>query len=202
MIVGLTGGIATGKSTVAAYLRELGATVVDADQVSRDVVLPGSEGLAAIVQAFGDSILAEDGALDRASLRALVMNNANQRSRLEQITHPLIRVEIARRVQQAILGGAPAVFVEAALLVETGSAALYSDLWVVTCDPEIQRTRLMSRDECDSSTALAWMAAQMPLEEKARHATQIIENSGDTVALRSAVKAAYGALKAQQRDPD
>ena len=202
VIVGLTGGIATGKSTVAAILRELGAVVIDADLVSRDVVRPGSEGLVAIVAAFGDSVLTSDGELDRPKLREIVVADPDRRRQLERITHPLIRAEIANRVKDAVLGGASSVFVEAALLVETGGAALYPHLWVVTCAPEVQRHRLMARESCDEETALAWISTQMPLEEKVRHATQVVVNDGDVDQLRRRVSRAFDVLMAQQPDQD
>ena len=197
MIVGLTGGIATGKSTVADILRNIGATVIDADQVSRDVVQPGSAGLASLVEAFGTSILTTEGHLDRSKLREIVMSNTVLRRRLEAITHPLIRAEIATRVQTAVVEGAPSVFVEAALLVETGSAQMYPHLWVVTCAPETQLSRLMAREQCDEATAHSWIAAQMPLSEKVKHATQVVTNEGDQDALRLQVSAAYSVLMAQ-----
>ena len=202
MIVGLTGGIATGKSTAASILQSLGAVVIDADMVSRDVVEPGSEGLAAIVDAFGPDVLTDAGALDRATLRSIVMANAERRRRLESITHPLIRAEIATRVQSAVLEGAPSVFVEAALLVETGSASLYPHLWVVTCSPSTQLDRLMSREGCDESTARSWIATQMPLSDKVKHATQVLVNDGGIEDLRDEVSRAYGALMVQQQDRD
>ena len=198
MIVGLTGGIATGKSTVATILRELGAVVIDADLVARDVVEPGSEGLAAIVSAFGDAVLTSNGDLDRPTLREIVVADPDRRRQLEQITHPLIRAEIANRVKDAILNGASSVFVEAALLVETGSAAIYPHLWVVTCAPEVQRRRLMARESCNEETALAWISTQMALEEKVKHATQVVVNNGDVDELRLQVSRAFDVLMAQQ----
>ncbi len=200
MIVGLTGGIATGKSTVGSILTELGASVIDADQVSRDVVSIGSDALAEIERAFGQAVIQEDGSLDRERLGAIVVNDPTARKRLEAITHPRIRAEIAQRVQAAILGGAPAAFVEAALLVETGSATLYPELWVVVCEPEKQIARLMSRKGCDRATALAWVDAQMPLAEKASHASEVIANDGSLDALQQVVERAYTELMAQQRD--
>ena len=202
MIVGLTGGIATGKSTVAAFLRELGAVVIDADQVSRHVVRPGSPGLAAIVGAFGPEVVSENGELDRARLREIVVGDAARRRKLEDITHPLIREDIARQVQAAVSEGAPSVFVEAALLVETGSASLYPHLWVVTCSPETQKVRLMERESCEAATAHAWIETQMPLSEKSKHATQVILNDGSAEELRDTVVASYSALMAQRQDQD
>ncbi len=194
MIVGLTGGIATGKSTVAAILVDLGATVVDADLVSRDVVSPGSTGLQRIHGRFGPPVLNEDGSLNRDALGTHVMANPKERAALEAITHPLILAEISTRVQAAKNGGSPAVFVEAALLVETGSAAHYSHLWVVVCGPGIQVERLMARKGCDRANAERWIQSQMPMDEKAKHASQIIDNCGDMASLRQQVSLAYHKL--------
>ena len=202
MIVGLTGGIATGKSTVASMLVDLGATVVDADLVSRDVVSPDSNGLKRIQARFGSSVLYADGSLNREALGRLVMASPKERAALEAITHPLIMAEVAQRVQSAAQGGAPAVFVEAALLVETGSAANYPHLWVVTCEANLQVDRLMSRKGCDQATATRWIGSQMPLGEKARHASQVIENSGDLADLRTQVQRAYRVLMEQRPDRD
>jgi dephospho-CoA kinase len=202
MIVGLTGGIATGKSTVASILVQLGATVVDADLVSRDVVSPGSAGLHRIHARFGATMLNEDGSLDRDALGRHVMADPKERAALEAITHPLILEEIATRVQAATIGGAPAVFVEAALLVETGSAAHYPHLWVVICGPGIQAERLMARKGCDRAMAEQWIQSQMPMEEKARHASQIIDNGADLVSLREQVSLAYRKLREPPPDRD
>ena len=202
MIAGLTGGIATGKSTVAHRLRALGATVIDADQVSRDVVSMGSEALRAIQVVFGETILNPDGSLNREALGNIVRADRSARKQLESITHPHIRAEIAKRAQDAILSGAPIVFVEAALLVETGSASLYPELWVVCCGHETQVARLMSRNGCDRKTAEEWIATQMPIEQKAKHASVVIDNNADVDSLIHQTDAAYSRLMEQQRGLD
>ena len=198
MIVGLTGGIATGKSTVGQILEELGATVIDADQVARAIVEPGTECLDEIVRIFGDAILKNNGSLDRDALGAVVINDRDARLQLERITHPRIRAEIAREVQRAVLAGAPSVFVEAALLVETGSARIYEHLGVVVCSEEAQIERLKKRKGCNDSTARSWVAAQMPLAEKAKHATQIIQNNADIETLKVETEQAYRELMVQR----
>ena len=202
MIAGLTGGIATGKSTVAERLRTLGATVIDADQVSRDVVLSGSEALQAIEAVFGDAILNRDGTLNRAALGDIVRADHSARKKLEAITHPHIRAEILRRTQEAIDAGAPAVFVEAALLVETGSASLYPSLWVVRCAHETQVSRLMARNGFDRNTAEEWIATQMPVDQKAQHASVVIDNDSDLDSLIRQTDAAYTQFMEQLRGPD
>ncbi len=202
MIVGLTGGIASGKSTVASILRELGASVIDADIVARDVVAPGSEALAEIEAAFGSNATLPDGSLNREAVGAMVMSDPTLRARLESITHPRIRASIATQVEDAVANGAESVFVEAALLVETGSYSIYPDLWVVSCDDERQVERLMARKGCDSPTARQWIAAQMPLTQKVEKATTVIDNNGTIDELRGAVAVAYAALMARQPDRD
>jgi len=199
-LVGLTGGIATGKSTVAGLLRSYGAAVIDADVVAREVVEPGTSGLQQVVECFGPSILTPDGHLDRPEMGRLVMANDALRKALEEILHPLIRSEIAHRIRQKVDAGAPAVFVEAALLVETGSARLYPHLWVVSCSPEIQRQRLMERADCDQATADAWISSQLPLAQKEAAATRVIMNNGGLTELRRDVELAYHELKGQPPD--
>ncbi len=184
-LVGLTGGIATGKSTVAAMLRDLGHVVIDADQVARDLVQPGAPLLQELVEAFGDSVLMPDGKLDRGELRARIASDAAARARLNSLMHPAIRSEIQRRV--ALHSDAPLVFVEAALLVETGGYREYDALVVVTCESDVQFQRLMSRDGGDDSTARGMVSAQMPLPDKEALADHVIRNDGDLPALADAV---------------
>ena len=202
MIAGLTGGIATGKSTVAARLRTLGATVVDADEVSREVVAPGTVALQSIREAFGEGILHADGRLNREALGNIVRVDSAARKQLESITHHHIRAEIAKRVQDAVIAGAPSVFVEAALLVETGSAAAYPELWVVRCSLENQIRRLMERNGCDRRTAEEWIATQMPVEQKAKHASVVLDNDTDLETLWRTTDAAYAHFMAQLPDQD
>lgn len=194
--IGLTGGIACGKSTVAALLRERGVAVVDADQVSRDVVAPGSDGLAAVVARFGDGVLLPDGALDRAQLRAIVSADPEARRALEAITHPRIREGVMGWLMAQAQGGAPVAVVEAALLVETGGYKLYNALLVVACQPETQLSRLMARDGMDEAAARQWLAAQLPVAEKVAVADAVIWNDGAVGDLPAAVDAAWAELVA------
>ncbi len=187
LAIGLTGGIATGKSTAAAALRALGVLVVDADQVARQVVAVGSEGLAAVVARFGERVLLPDGALDRKGLGRLVVADAAARKELEGITHPRIRAAIAAQRDAAATAGEPVLVVEAALLVETGSWQHYDELWVVSCRPELQLARLMAREGLAEEQARAWLATQLPLADKEAVATRVIRNDADVAALRSAV---------------
>jgi dephospho-CoA kinase len=201
-LIGLTGGVASGKSSAARFLRQEGAHVIDADVVAREVVQPGTDGLSQIVARFGETILDKDRCLDRTALGAIVIDNLHARKDLEAILHPQIQAGIARHVQKRYAAGDQAVFVEAALLVETGSAALYDALWVVRCDSTTQLARLMARKSCTKATAQAWIDAQLPTEEKVRHATLVIDNDGDLDALAAVVRQAWRTLNVAQPDRD
>ena len=193
--VGLTGGIACGKSTVAQVLREdLHVTVIDADQVARDITALGSVGLAWITEAFGSDVLTSDGVLDRKKLGSLVMQRPERRKQLEAITHPLIREEISSRLNALAAAGAAVAVVEAALMVETGSAQLYDHLIVVSASRAAQLARLKSRNGFDGEEAERWVDSQMPMAEKEAAATVVIHNEGSLLALRTATLAAWGQL--------
>lgn len=193
--VGLTGGIACGKSTVAQVLREdLHVTVIDADQVARDITALGSVGLAWITEAFGSDVLTSDGVLDRKKLGSLVMQRPERRKQLEAITHPLIREEISSRLNALEAAGAAVAVVEAALMVETGSAQLYDHLIVVSASRAAQLARLKSRNGFDGEEAERWVDSQMPMAEKEAAATVVIHNEGSLLALRTATLAAWGQL--------
>jgi len=194
MIVGLTGGIACGKSTVANILKGMGATVIDADVVARQVVEPGTDGLHAIQQQFGNRVLTANGELDRDEMRAIILDEPSAKAALEAITHPRIRRSILDAVKTAFDSGATIAFVEAALLVETGSYALYPHLWVVCCDEPVQVKRLVSRNQCSVEEALKWINAQMATAQKASYATQVIHNNGSLGELKRQVEAAFHQL--------
>ncbi len=197
--VGLTGGIATGKSTVARILRERGVPVIDADAVAREVVRPGTPGLARVVDRFGPGVLGPDGALDRQRLGALVRSDPAARRDLEAITHPLIRARLEAWLAGQREAGAPAAVVEAALLVETGSWRDYDALLVVVARPETQVARLVRDRGMSEATARAWLAAQVPAADKARHATAVIHNDGPPEALPAEVDRAWRAVLAAAR---
>lgn len=185
--IGLTGGIASGKSTVAARFRALGVPIVDADQLAREVVEPGSDGLHEIVHAFGPDVLDETGALDRKKLGALVFDDPDARKTLERITHPRIGALSMQRMAQLATSGAPYGLYEAALLVENGIHRTLNGLVVVACQPETQLARVMARDGLDEDSARARLAAQKPLADKLAAATWVIWNDGDREALEVAV---------------
>lgn len=194
MLIGLTGGIACGKSTVSRMLAARGAVVVDADQVARDVVRPGSAGLAQVVDAFGDGVLDADGALDRQALGARVFGDDAARRRLEGILHPLIATESMTQLAAAGASGAPLVVYDAALIVEAGRADLFRPLVVVTAPVEAQRARIMARDGLDAAAAQARLDAQMPVAEKAALADHVVENGGALAHTEAQVAALWETL--------
>jgi dephospho-CoA kinase len=197
-VVGLTGGVACGKSTVGRLLTtEHGVPVVDADQMAREVVRPGTRGLEAIRERFGDAVLTPSGELDRSALRARIVRDADARRDLEAITHPLIRQAIGEQLIHLAGAGHDLAFVEAALLVETGGYRLYDGLWVVSCSPDLQRDRLMQRDGASEADARALIAAQAPMAQKEAVATRILRNDGDTESLRARVTEAVRAERAE-----
>lgn len=185
---GLTGGIGSGKSTVARLLRERhGVPVVDADDVARAVVAPGSEGLAAVVAAFGPTVLAPDGSLDRAAMRARIVQDPDARRTLEGITHPRIAAEVVARLGALREQGCPLAAVEAALMVETGSWRAYDALVVVSARPQTQVRRVMARDGSSEQGAQRLVALQLPLADKVALADFVVSNDGDLDELERAV---------------
>ncbi|HKZ07781.1 MAG TPA: dephospho-CoA kinase [Methylomirabilota bacterium] len=197
LLAGLTGGIATGKSTVSAMFTHLGARVTDADQLARDVVAPGQPAHAAVVAAFGSEVLQPDGYLDRKRLGAIVFADAEKRKRLESITHPAIRTRwerILRVYEEEEFAGI--VFWDAALLYETGGARLMEKMVVVTADPATQLARLMARDGSTEAEARARIASQMPVAEKAKLADYVVDNSGTRAETERQVREVYRALLA------
>ena len=189
--VGLTGGIATGKSTVAQILRsEHECAVIDADAVSRTLVVPGSPALNEIQKEFGDDVILANGTLDRAQLRTMITADSSKREKLNEILHPRIQASTRTFLDTAEKSGAHIAFVEAALLVEVGSYKAYDSLWVVTCDNEVQISRLMARDTCSRSTAIAMIKTQMPQAEKCAVADTIIENNNGHRQLTDAISKA------------
>jgi dephospho-CoA kinase len=195
--VGLTGGIASGKSTVGKLFRQLGATVVDADEVAREVVERGSEGLGEIVTAFGPDVLAADGSLDRKKLGAIVFEQPEDRVRLERITHPRIFARSMQLMAAAAARNEALALYEAALLVENGSYKMMQALVVVAAHEATQLARVATRDGLDEAAARARMAAQMPLEKKIAVADYVIWNDGDLAALEARTREVHGALLAR-----
>jgi len=190
MILGITGGIASGKSLATAYFAELGAAVVSADELARDIVNPGSPTLQALVERFGAGILA-GGVLDREALAAIVFADPASRADLERITHPAIGRLAEERLAALRRNDVPLVVYEAPLLFEAGAEGRVDRVLAVTVAPEIQLARLMARSGLEREAAAARIAAQMPQAEKAARADYVIDNSGTAEALRDAVRALY-----------
>ncbi len=194
--IGLTGPIGCGKSTVASWLAELGAAVVDADLVAREATPTGSEELAAIAIAFGPAVIGVDGSLDRAALATIVFADPAALARLEAIIHPAVRPRILERIAAAEDDGAPAVVIEAIKLVEGGLADLCDEVWLVVCDADAQRTRLTERG-VDAADAEARIAAQSDIVERLTpRAARILDTSGSPASARRDATEAYTAALA------
>ena len=192
MRVGLTGGVASGKSAVSAILRELGAVVVDADALAREVVGPGTPGLADVVAAFGPEVLGSDGVLDRARLGALVFADAERRTALEAIVHPLVRARAAELEASAPPGAV--VVHDIPLLVETGQAAAFDAVLVVDVPVEVQVTRAVRDRGWSEEEARSRIAAQAARDERLAAATYVIDNAGTTEDLRQRVAEVFAQL--------
>ena len=189
LLVGLTGGIASGKSTAGKIFRELGVHMIDADRVSRDLVAPSMPALEEIMEAFGPAILGKDGELDRAALGDMIFADPEKRLSLERILHPPIAGEIDRRVedlQRKFHEGI--IMVDAAITIEVGSQDRYEYLVVVYASEEIQLRRLVERDGIESSEARRRIEAQMPLARKVEYADFVIDNGGSVEELRAEVE--------------
>ena len=191
-VIGLTGGIGSGKSTVAAILAGLGAHVIDADKIGHEVYRPGTEGFARVVAAFGPGVVAADGTIDRRALGAIVFADAAARGRLNAIVHPLIGTELTARLAVAP-GGAPLV-IEAALLLEAGWTPLVDRVWVVSVRPETAIARVVASRGLNRAEVERRLAAQMTDDARRRLADVVIENEGSPEELRARVEEAWRAL--------
>ena len=202
-IVGLTGGIASGKSTVARALVKLGATVIDADAIVHELQAPGGPLLDPIRQAFGPGILDSTGALDREALGGIVFRDPDARERLERIVHPQVGAEMGRRIGAAQDAGVALIVLDIPLLFEgrarggEGAAQMAIDATIlVTVCEKIQIARQIHRDGCDRDEALRRIRAQMPLEEKAHRADFVIDNSGTVEETEVQVREVFDAIRA------
>ncbi len=185
-IIGLTGDAGSGKSTVARILAELGAEVMDADQVTRALTAPETPLLSAIVAAFGEDVLNPDGTLDRPRLAARVFVEPEELARLNRLTHPPVLEVLQKAIAEARRRGPGVLVLEVPLLLETGLDALVDEVWVVTADRPVKLTRLTSRG-LNPQLAQRILSAQMPQEEKVRRADRIIDNNGSLTRTRDQV---------------
>jgi dephospho-CoA kinase len=187
-VVGITGGIGSGKSAVTDHLATLGITVVDADKVARVVVEPGTSGLAAITEHFGSDVLLANGGLDRAALRKIVFDNHNERKVLEEITHPRIRDEIIRQLSEA---SSPYVVLSSPLLLESGQNTLADYVVVVDVPEEVQLKRTMARDDNSEALVKQIMAAQLDRQTRLSRADASIMNDTSLEELYEHVEALH-----------
>lgn len=188
--IGLTGPIGCGKSTIAGWLADLGARVIDADRVAREVTAPGAPALATIRERFGDAVFTAGGELDRAALGRIVFADAARLRELEAIVHPAVRPEIEAAMAAAEAAGAPVVVLEAIRLIEGGWDRHLDEVWLVTCHPDAQRVRLAGRGLAGGD-ADRRIAAQHELVTRVRpKATRVIDTTGPAEAVQIAVRAA------------
>ncbi len=196
LVIGLTGGIASGKSEAARRFADLGVTVIDTDDLAREVLAPGSEGLAEVVRTFGDSVLNEEGSLDRRALRRRIFGNAGEREALETITHPRIRALLRERLAGA---GTPYVIVEIPLLIGRDLATELDRVLVVDCGDETRVRRLMARDGETETSARAALEAQSPRTDYLALADDVIVNEGSPDELTAAVQQLHQAYLTRAR---
>ena len=203
LVVGLTGNIGSGKSSIARMFKELGAQIIDTDQIARDVVAPGTEGLMQLVQLFGEEVLTSDGSLDRAKTAQIVFNDDEKRQLLNGVVHPAIRQVLLKAIseyknsrtgdnQSSLKPPAPLLIIEAPLLIETGLYKLVDQVWLITVDKKIQIERVAERDNATLDQITQRIAAQMPQVDKIPYADIIIDNSGNLEAALKQIGKIWG----------
>jgi dephospho-CoA kinase len=195
-LIGLTGGIASGKSTVAKILQRLGAAIVNADDLAREVVEPGREAWSEIVAAFGPEVLQSDQSLDRQKLRTVIFNQPELRKRLESIIHPRVRALAEQRIRQHAAAGYAIVVYEVPLLFEGNLQEWLRPVILVACDAETQTARLQKRDRLTEAEAQKHITAQMSLADKRRLADYVIENNGSLEDLERQTRETLDKIKA------
>lgn len=198
-VVGLTGGIAAGKSTVSEALRALGAAVIDADRVGHEAYAPGTATHEAVVEAFGERVLAPDGTIDRRALGAIVFADPAQRERLQGIVWPRLRAILQERLAALTAQGTAVAVIEAAVLLEAGWEDLVDEVWTVQAPEETVMRRLMERNGLTADEARARIRAQLSNEERARRARVVIDNGGSVAEAQARVREAYSALAGLSR---
>ena len=196
-VIGLTGGIATGKSTAAKFLHEQGISVVDADQIAHELLEPGKVNYERVIKAFGPHILAADKTINRKRLGEIVFSNAEDLHRLEVLTHPAIRVTIRSKLKQCEEAGEPIVVLDHPLLYEMSMDQLVDETWVVFCSPKIQRERIRQRNCLVGEVVEERIKAQMPLEEKVSRARRVFNNDGSLQELQGLLAKALDQFKSE-----
>jgi dephospho-CoA kinase len=195
-VIGLTGGIASGKSTVSMLLKQKGAAIIDADEIAKEIMQPGKPAWTEVVEHFGKGILREDGNIDRKKLAQIVFSDEKELETLNRITHPRIVEEIKRRLKSFREKNESVVVVDAALLLEIGLDLLVDEVWLVAVDEKTQIERLLFREKSMGfAEALERIRAQMPLEEKLKFAQRVIDNGGSIEETKRQVDRIWGELK-------
>jgi dephospho-CoA kinase len=178
LVIGLTGGIASGKSTVSKKLKSLGAAIIDADLLAREVVEPGEEGWVKIKEYFGEKVLDSQGNLNRKKMAEIIFNDDQKRMALNNIIHPAVIQKTKELIEKyKAEGQAPLIVVDAPLLIETGMHNLVDEVWVLNVKPEVQIQRVMERDNIPRESAIQRLKTQMPTEEKLKYANRVIDNN-------------------------
>jgi dephospho-CoA kinase len=183
LIIGLTGGIATGKSTASHILNDQGIPIIDADLIAREVVMPGKEAYEKIVAFFGKKILLEDNTLNRAKLGEIIFNDAEKRARLNEIVHPAVRQEMKNQAENHLNTGNKMVIMDIPLLFESKLTHMVDETWLIYATPEIQLKRLMERNGYTEEQALSRIHSQMPIDDKKELADVVISNNGSKLEL-------------------
>lgn len=187
MIIGLTGGIASGKTTAARFLEELGAYIINADQVSRLIMQPQKKGYREVVAEFGQKILDQKGEIDRSKLGEIIFSDPRKRKKLEEITHPLIIAEMKAKIKKLKEEGKDPIVLEIPLLFETGMEQMVDQVWVVYVDETTQLDRLQNRNDLSRPEAQKRINSQMSLEEKSKRADIVVDNNGDKQDLKNEI---------------
>lgn len=201
IVIGLTGGMGSGKSTVAAMLREKGAQVIEADQVGHEVYRPDSEGFREVVEAFGQGVVGPDGAIDRSRLARIAFSDVEALRRLNAITHPRIKAALAQRLEELRRAGTTVAVVEAALLIEAGWAELVDQVWLTVVSEELAVERVMAGSGLSRPQVEARLRAQLGDEERRKYAQVVIDNSGILEELWRRVDELWSLLTAGDGDP-
>lgn len=193
-IIGLTGGIAMGKSLVSKIILDQGHVVIDADQLAREVVFPHSFGLRAIGRVFGSGVIDDQGHLNRGALRDQIFKDSGKRLVLERITHPLIQWRAQREFERMRMSGVPLVFYDAALIYEKDLVRQFDQVVVVKTSTEVQLERLCERDKISADEGNSRISSQMPIDQKTQQADFVIDNSGDKATTQTQVLTLLGQL--------